>query len=81
MTGTATEFLQVLKVQQDRVGSAVVLLVKILPEVDVLEPVFRQVNAVVLQAVNQAIVAGKKVRVRYQCPVRNWLRIGCAPMP
>lgn len=66
MTGTAGEFLQVLKVQQDRAGSAVVTLVKNLPEVDVLEPVFRQVNAAVLQAVNQAIVAGKEVQVRYQ---------------
>jgi hypothetical protein len=66
MTGTAGEFLQVLKVQQDQAGSAVVTLVKNLPEVDVLEPVFRQVNAAVLQAVNQAIVADKEVQVRYQ---------------
>ena len=66
MTGTAGEFLQVLKVQQDQAGSAVVTLVKNLPEVDVLEPVFRQVNAAVLRAVNQAIVAGKEVQVRYQ---------------
>ncbi len=66
MTGTAAEFLQVLKVQQDRAGSAVVTLVKNLPEVEVIEPLFRQVNAAVLQAVNQAIVAGKEVRVRYQ---------------
>ncbi|WP_340122442.1 WYL domain-containing protein [Methylobacter svalbardensis] len=66
MTGTAGEFLQVLKVRQDRAGSAVVTLVKNLPEVEVLEPVFRQVNAAVLQAVNQAIVAGREVQVRYQ---------------
>jgi hypothetical protein len=66
MSGTAGEFLQVLKVQQNRMGSAVVTLVKNLPEVDVLEPVFRQVNAAVLQAVNQAIVASKEVLVSYQ---------------
>ncbi|MDO9424936.1 MAG: WYL domain-containing protein [Methylobacter sp.] len=71
MTGTAGEFLQVLKVQQGRAGSTVVTLVKNLPEVDVLEPVFRQVNAAVLQAVNQAIVAGKEVRVRYQSMSRT----------
>ena len=66
MTGTAGEFLQVLKVRQVRAGGALVTLVGNLPEVDVLEPVFRQVNVAVLQAVNQAIVAGKEVRVRYQ---------------
>ena len=43
-----------------------VTLVRNLPAVDVLEPVFRQVNPAVLQAVNQAIVAGKEVQVRYQ---------------
>ena len=66
MTGTAGEFLQVLKVQQDRTGGALVTLVKNLPVVDVLEPVFRQINPAVLQTVNQAIVAGKEVLVRYQ---------------
>lgn len=66
MTGTAGEFLQVLKVQQEPAGGAVVTLVKNLPVVDVIEPVFRQVNPAVLQAVNQAIVSGKEVRVRYQ---------------
>jgi hypothetical protein len=35
MTGTAAEFLQVLKVQQNRMGSAVLTLVKNLPEVEV----------------------------------------------
>ena len=66
MMGTAGEFLQVLKVQQNRTGSTLVSLVKNLPVVDVLEPVFRQINPAVLQAVNQAIVAGKEVWVRYQ---------------
>jgi hypothetical protein len=66
MIGTAGEFLQVLKIQQNRTGGAVVTLVKNLPEVDVLEPVFRQVNAAILQTVNQAIVAGKEMQVRYQ---------------
>jgi len=66
MTGTAGEFLQVLKVQQERTGGAVVTLVKNLPVVDVLEPVFRQINPAVLQTVNQAIVAGKAMLVRYQ---------------
>jgi len=66
MTGTAGEFLQVLKVQQGRAGGAVVTLVRNLPTVDVLEPVFRQINPAVLQAVNQAIVAGKEVQVCYQ---------------
>lgn len=66
MTGTAGEFLQVLKIQQDRTGGALVTLVKNLPVVDVLEPVFRQINPAVLQTVNQAIVAGKEVLVRYQ---------------
>jgi hypothetical protein len=66
MTGTAGEFLQVLKVQQDRTGGALVTLVKNLPVVDVIEPVFRQINPAVLQTVNQAIVAGKEVLVQYQ---------------
>lgn len=66
MTGTAGEFLQVLKVQHDGAGGALVTLVRNLPVVDVIEPVFRQINPAVLQAVNQAIVAGKEVRVRYQ---------------
>ena len=66
MTGTAGEYLQALKVQQDLTGGAVVTLVKNLPVVDVLEPVFRQIKPVVLQTVNQAIVAGKEVLVRYQ---------------
>jgi hypothetical protein len=52
MIGTAGEFLQVLKIQQNRTGGAVMTLVKNLPEVDVLEPVFRQVNAAILQTVN-----------------------------
>jgi hypothetical protein len=66
MSGTAGEFLQVLRVQQDQAGGAVVTLVGHLPMVDVIEPVFRQVNPLVLQIVNQAIIAGKEVRVRYQ---------------
>ncbi|MFI3157062.1 MAG: WYL domain-containing protein [Methylococcaceae bacterium] len=66
MTGTAAEFLQVLKVRQDQADAAVVTLVSNLPMVDVVEPVFRQVNPAVLQAVNQAIVGDKEVRVRYQ---------------
>ena len=66
MSGTAGEFLQVLRVQQDRAGGAVVTLVSNLPMVEVMEPVFRQVNPLVLQTVNQAIIAGKEVRVRYQ---------------
>ena len=66
MTGTAGEFLQVLKVQQDRAGGAVVTLVRNLPVVDVIEPMFRQVSPAVLQAVNQAIVGDKEVLVRYQ---------------
>jgi hypothetical protein len=66
MTGKAWEFLLVLKVQQDRTGGALVTLVKNLPVVDVLDPVFRQINPAVLQTVNQAIVAGKEVLVQYQ---------------
>jgi hypothetical protein len=66
MTGSAGEFLQVLKIQQDRTGGALVTLVKNLPVVDALEPVFRQINPAVLQAVNQAIVGDKEVLVRYQ---------------
>lgn len=68
MTGTAAEFLQVLKVRQ---GGAVVTLVRNLPEVDVVEPVFRQIDPAVLQAVNQAIVSGKELRVRYQSMSRT----------
>lgn len=63
MTGSAAEFLQVLKVRQ---GGAVVTLVRNLPEVDVVEPVFRQIDPAVLQVVNQAIVLSKELRVRYQ---------------
>ena len=66
MNGTAGEFLQVLKIRQDRTGGAVVTLVKNLPVVDVLEPVFRQISPAVLQTVNQAIVGAKEVLVRYQ---------------
>jgi hypothetical protein len=66
MKGTAGEFLQVLKVRQDRAGGALVTLVRNLPVVDVIEPVFRQISPAVLQTVNQAIVAGKEVRVWYQ---------------
>jgi predicted DNA-binding transcriptional regulator YafY len=37
----------------------------------VIEPLFRQINADVLQAVNQAIVADKEVRVLYQSMSRS----------
>jgi hypothetical protein len=71
MIGTAGEFLQVLKIQQGRTGGALVTLVSNLPVVDVIEPLFRQVDPSVLQAVNQAIVSGKEVRVLYQSMSRS----------
>ena len=63
MTGTAGEFLQVLKVHQDM---TLVTLVSNLPVVEVIEPVFRQINPGVLQMVNQAIKGKKDVLVQYQ---------------
>jgi hypothetical protein len=71
MNGTAGEFLQVLKIQQERTGGALVTLIKNLPDVEVIEPIIRQINPAVLQTVNQAIVGDKEVLVRYQSMSRT----------
>lgn len=66
MSGSAAEFLQILKICQSTRSNAVVALADNLPIVEVLEPAFRQVDPAVLQKINQAIVSAKLVRVRYQ---------------
>jgi predicted DNA-binding transcriptional regulator YafY len=66
MAGTAAEFLQILKVRQGSDDGALIALADNLPAFEVLEPTLRQINQAILQAINQAIVAGKEVRVRYQ---------------
>ncbi|MCL7419500.1 MAG: WYL domain-containing protein [Methylobacter sp.] len=78
MEGTAKEFLQVLKAQRDGVGGAIVTLVNNLPVVELVESAVRQINRAVLRTVNQAIIAGREVRVVYQSmsraePVELWL--------
>ncbi|MDD1626151.1 MAG: WYL domain-containing protein [Methylococcaceae bacterium] len=66
MVGSAGEFLQILKVRQGVCSNTLVALADNLPIVEVLEPAFRQVDATVLQTINQAIVSDKVVKVRYQ---------------
>jgi predicted DNA-binding transcriptional regulator YafY len=66
MVGSAGEFLQILKVRQGVCSNTLVALADNLPIVEVLEPAFRQVDAMVLQTINQAIVSDKMVKVRYQ---------------
>ncbi|MEQ1528697.1 MAG: WYL domain-containing protein, partial [Methylococcales bacterium] len=66
MRGTAGEFLQILKIRQDLTGGGVITLIKKLPILDVIEPTFKEINPTVLQAVNQAIVTKKEVRIHYQ---------------
>lgn len=66
MDGSVGEFLRVLKNQQGTSGAALVTLMQNLPEVAVVEPAFRQINPLVLQSVNQAIVSGREVKVCYQ---------------
>jgi hypothetical protein len=66
MVGSTAEFLQILKVRQGVCSNTLVALADNLPIVEVLEPAFRQVDPTVLQTINQAIVSGKMVRVRYQ---------------
>ncbi|MDD1607948.1 MAG: hypothetical protein LUQ18_05530, partial [Methylococcaceae bacterium] len=64
MVGSAAEFLQILKVRQGVCSNTLVALADNLPIVEVLEPAFRQVDATVLQTINQAIVSDKVVKVR-----------------
>jgi predicted DNA-binding transcriptional regulator YafY len=66
MAGSATEFLQILKVHQGGRSSALVALADNLPVVEVLEPAFRQIDPAVLKTINQAIVSARAVRIRYQ---------------
>jgi predicted DNA-binding transcriptional regulator YafY len=66
MVGSAGEFLQILKVHQGDSSNTVVVLADNLPIVEVLEPVFRQVDPTILQTINQAILSDKVVKVRYQ---------------
>ncbi|MEC4747652.1 WYL domain-containing protein [Methylomicrobium sp. Wu6] len=66
MTGTAAEFLQVLKTNQSQDNGFIVPLIQNLPAVEVLEPVFRKIDRAILQTVNQAIVQRKEIQVRYQ---------------
>lgn len=71
MIGSAAEFLQILKIRQNRDSGALVTLADNLPVVEVIDPAFRQVNPAVLKTINQAIVSSKEVRVRYQLMTRN----------
>jgi predicted DNA-binding transcriptional regulator YafY len=70
MEGSAREFLKVLKVQRDGVRGAVLTLINYLPTVEIVESVFRQIDRTILQTINQAIVAGKEIRVCYQSMTR-----------
>jgi hypothetical protein len=66
MEGTVSEFLQVLKIQRGGAGGALVRLINDLPPVEIVESAVRQINRIILQTVNQAILAGKEIRVVYQ---------------
>ena len=66
MTGTAAEFLQVLKVNQNPDNGFIVPLIQNLPAVEVIEPVFRKIDRAILRTVNQAIVRRREIQVRYQ---------------
>ena len=71
MVGSAGEFLQILKIHQGDSSNTVVALADNLPIVEVLEPVFRQVDPTILQTINQAILSDKVVNVRYQSMSRT----------
>jgi len=66
MTGTAGEFLQVLKTHLSQDNGFIAPLIQNLPAVEVLEPVFRKIDRAILQTVNQAIAQRKEIQVRYQ---------------
>jgi predicted DNA-binding transcriptional regulator YafY len=66
MDGTASEFLQILKVQRNGTSGALLTLINNLPAVEIVDPVFRQINQTILQTVNQAIVMGKEIQALYQ---------------
>jgi predicted DNA-binding transcriptional regulator YafY len=66
MTGTAAEFLQVLKINQSPDNGFIVSLIQNLPSVEVIEPVFRKIDRAILRTVNQAIVQRREIQVRYQ---------------
>ena len=70
MQGTAHEFLQILQIPPGGKTGALVALADNLPNVELLEPAFRQVKQSVLQAINQAIVRRKAVLVNYQSMTR-----------
>ena len=71
MEGSVAEFLQVLKIQQVADKPAIVSLVENLPNVQLVEPVLRHIDAEILRTVNQAIVMKKQVKVRYQSMSSN----------
>ena len=71
MVGSTGEFLQILKIHQGDSFNTVVALADNLPIVEVLEPVFRQVDPTILQTINQAILSDKVVNVRYQSMSRT----------
>jgi predicted DNA-binding transcriptional regulator YafY len=66
MTGTADEYLQVLKINQASDNGFIVPLVQNLPAVEVLDPVFRQIDKNILRTVNLAIVQRREIQIRYQ---------------
>jgi predicted DNA-binding transcriptional regulator YafY len=66
MEGTVSEFLQVLKIRRGGAGGALVALINNLPAVEIVESAVRQISRIILQTVNQAILAGKEIRVVYQ---------------
>ncbi len=71
MVGTAAEFLQVLKIQQNNSGRFVVALAENLPVVELIEPVFRKMDQSILRTVNQAIVHSQEIHVTYQSMSNN----------
>jgi len=78
MEGTVSEFLQILKIRYGGTGGALVALINSLPPVEIVESAVRQISRIILQTVNQAIIAGKEIRAVYQSmsriePVALWL--------
>lgn len=78
MEGTVSEFLRILKIRHGGTGGALVALINSLPSVEIVGSAVRQISRIILQTVNQAIIAGKEIRAVYQSmsriePVALWL--------
>ncbi len=66
MRGDAREFLQILRVRQPGADGAVVALAKNLPDVEIIDPLLRQIDPEILQTVNQGIVLRQEIAIIYQ---------------